>query len=85
MPEKLTKEAFEAGKPFIVLKALEHGNLYYRENHDHQTLRRYPSYDFFCSVERVDETGFQFSYTFLNEPVNGFIQFKDCILYERKN
>ena len=84
MATKLTKQAFEAGKPFVAVNAPEHGVLTYQEHHDHQTLRRYPQRDFFCSIELVNDRGFEFNHSFLNEPINGFICFNECTEYNPK-
>ena len=83
MAEKLTKQAFEAGKPFTLDKAPEHGILRFSVVR-HDTLRRYKQNTFFCLVENITERSFDYVYTFINEPFQGQVKFQDCTIYNPK-
>ena len=78
MSNSLTKLEFEKGLPFKVVHAPEHGKLSFQQNGDNTWLARSSNQQYFCDVEEVKETGFLFSYVFLNQPFRGFIHFKDC-------
>ena len=79
-PQHITREEFEAGVKFYVTDKIQTYRVHTIELFGDKNLFVLDYFDkYYCSIEKITDTGFQFMRYVFNHSIANTILFKDCI------